>query len=273
MAILLPLSEYLAGRWRALALPGLLAVGLAAGSCQNTTEAVPDLGRDYYPVAVGNYWVYAVRDTIWSAATQANPHSTPRDSSYQLRETITETFTDAVGQSAYRLVRAKRANATAAWVNDSVFTLSVLPSALVLNRGNARTVELIFPPREGRTWNFNAFNNNYNDTMKAETRQFTVVGKPFITGGGNSTIPAVAYPVTLTTANTNAASEASQLRRVSYQQVYAQGIGLVFRRRVNFAFLNYTDTSSPGFPQVFPPGAYTSGFTRRETLIDYHLEK
>ncbi len=263
--------ENIAGRWRRLALPALLAVGLLASSCKETTEAVPETGRDYYPVAVGNYWVYAVRDTLWSTANINNQHSTPRDSTYQLRETITETFTDAAGQPAYRLVRAKRASASAAWVNDSIFTLSVLPSALVLNRGNSRTVELIFPPREGRTWNFNAFNNNYNDTMRAETRQFATVATPFTTGGGNSGLTAVTYPVTLTTANTNAGSETSQLRRVSYQQVYSKGIGLVFRRRVNFAFFNYTDTS-PGNPQVFPPGAYTSGFTRRETLIDYHLE-
>ena len=264
--------DTIASRWRGLVLPALLAAGLLTSSCKETTEAVPEMGRDYYPVALGNYWVYAVRDTIWSPANINNQRSTPRDSTYQLRETITETFTDAAGKPAYRLLRAKRANASAAWVNDSVFTLSVLPSALVLNRGNSRTVELIFPPKEGRTWNFNAFNNNYNDTIRAETRQVTVLAKPFTTGGGNSGITAVTYPVTLTTANTNAGAETSQLRRVSYQQVYAKGIGLVFRRRVNFAFFNYTDTSSPGFPQVFPPGAYTSGFTRRETLIDYHLE-
>ena len=272
MAISIGNFPHRAGRWQMLILPALLAGALATTSCQQTSEPVPDLGRSYYPVAVGNFWVYAVRDTIWSHASISNQHSTPRDSSYQLRETITETFTDAAGQPAYRMVRAKRSNASAAWVNDSVFTLSVLPSALVLNRGNTRTVELIFPPRAGRTWNFNAFNSNYNDTITAETRQFEAVGQPFSTGGGNSGLASVTYPSTLVTANTNAAAENSQLRRVSYQQVYAKGIGLVFRRRVNFAFFNYTDTNTPGFPQVFPPGAYTSAFSRRETLIDYHLE-
>ena len=147
-----------------LAIGAFLSVGALAG-CKNTTEALPDLGRGYYPLAVGNTWTYAVRDSVWSAANLASLTSIPMATSFQLRETITEVFADAAGQPAYRLVRARRAAATANWVDDSVFTISAAGSALILNRGNTRTVELIFPPRTGRSWNLNAFNNNYNDTI------------------------------------------------------------------------------------------------------------
>lgn len=257
-----------------------LRVGLAIGTflsaaalagCKNTTEAVPDLGRGYYPLAVGNVWTYAVRDSVWSVASQANPTSAATATSFQFRETIADIFTDAAGQPAYRLVRARRATATATWVDDSVFTISAIGSALLLNRGNTRTVELLFPPRSGRSWNLNAFNNNYNDTITAETRQYRAVGQPFTSGGGNTGLPALTYPNTVTTANTGMATESSLLRRVSYQQVYAQGVGPVYRRRDNVANFTYTSTTPP-YNQVFPPGAYTSGFTRRETLIDYQLK-
>jgi hypothetical protein len=253
-----------------LAMVILLSAAAVAG-CKNTTEAVPDLGRGYYPLAVGNTWTYAVRDSVWSAASVANPTSTPTPTTFQLRETIAGTFTDAAGQPAYRLVRARRATATANWVDDSVFTISTPGSALLLNRGNTRTVELVFPPRQGRSWNLNAFNNNYNDTITAETRQYSAVGQPFTTGGGNTGLPAVAYANTVTTANTGMATESSLLRHVSYQQVYAQGVGPVYRRRDNKAAFTYT-SQTPPYNQVFPPGAYTSGFTRRETLIDYQLK-
>ena len=243
----------------------------ALASCSNTTEAVPDPGRGYYPLAVGNTWTYAVRDSVWSIATPTTPTSQATTTLFQFRETISEVFTDAAGQPAYRLVRARRATATDAWVNDSVFTVSAPGSALILNWGNTRTVELVFPPRPGRSWNLNAFNNNYNDTITAETRQYSAVGQAFATGGGSTGLPAVAYANTVTTANTGMAAESSLLRRVSYQQVFAQGVGPVYRRRDNFASLSYT-SSAPPFNQIFPPGAYTSGFTRRETLLDYQLK-
>ncbi|MET4073164.1 hypothetical protein [Hymenobacter sp. UYCo722] len=253
-----------------LAIGTLLSAAALAG-CTNTTEAVPDPGRGYYPLAVGNTWTYAVRDSVWSVATLANPTSTPTPTSFQFRESITGLFTDAAGQQAYRLVRARRATATASWVDDSVFTISSPGSALILNRGNTRTVELVFPPRQGRSWNLNAFNSNYNDTITAETRQYSGVGQSFTTGGGNTGLPAVMYANTITTANTGMATESSLLRHVNYQQVYAQGVGPVYRRRDNKAAFTYTSLSPP-FNQIFPPGAYTSGFTRRETLIDYQLK-
>ena len=251
-----------------LVLSALLA---AAAGCTSTTEAVPDPGRGYYPLAVGNTWTYAVRDSVWSVATQAMPTSTPTGTSFQFRETIADVFTDAAGQPAYRLVRARRATAADSWVDDSVFTLSAAGSALVLNRGNARTVELIFPPRAGRSWNLNAFNNSYNDTITAETRQYSAVGQDFTTGGGATGLTATTYSNTITTANTGMATESSLLRRVSYQQVYAQGIGPVYRRRDNKAALTYTSPTPP-YNQIFPAGAYTSAFTRRETLISYQLK-
>ena len=241
------------------------------GGCKNTTEAVPDLGHGYYPLAVGNTWTYAVRDSVWSVANLATPTSTPAASSFQLRETIAEVLTDAAGQPTYRMVRARRANTTANWVDDSVFTISAPGSALILNRGNIRTVELIFPPRPGRSWNLNAFNNNYNDTITAETRQYSVVGQPFTTDGANTGLPPVTYAATISTANTVMATESSLLRRVSYQQVYAQGVGPVYRRRDNFAALTYT-SQTPPYNQIFPKDAYTSGFTRREMLIDFQLK-
>jgi len=264
-------SKTVVTRLRAGLTIGTLVAATALVGCKNTTEAVPDRGRGYYPLAIGNTWTYAVRDSVWSAANLATPTSTPTATTFQFRETIAEIFTDAAGQPAYRLVRARRATATDNWVDDSVFTISAPGSALVLNRTNTRTVELIFPPRAGRSWNLNAFNNNYNDTITAETRQYSAVGQPFTTGGGNTGLPPVAYLNTITTANTGMATESSLLRHVSYQQVYAQGVGPVYRRRDNKAAFTYTSPTPP-YNQVFPPNAYTSAFTRRETLIDYQLK-
>ena len=80
-----------------LAIGTLLGAAALAG-CQNATEAVPDPGRGYYPLAVGNTWTYAVRDSVWSVATVATPTSRATATSFQFRETISEVFTDAAAR-------------------------------------------------------------------------------------------------------------------------------------------------------------------------------
>ncbi len=247
-----------------LAIAALALAGAFAG-CKDKTEPAPETGIDYYPVAVGNYWTYAVADTTWSLASMGIT-SVARPSAYRFKETVTEVFTDAAGQKAYRLVRAKQVPPATTWTTDSVFVLSASAQSVIMNRNNTRTVELIFPVKDGRSWNFNAFNNNFNDTITAETRQYSRTGQPFTTGS-TPTTPAKAYPTTLTTMNTGAATENSLLKRISYQQVFAKNVGPVFRRRVYLAFYNYP----VGGNQVYPVNSYFSAFSRRETLIDYHV--
>ncbi|WP_157781093.1 hypothetical protein [Hymenobacter sedentarius] len=245
-----------------------VAVAMGCASCSTTTEPAPETGVDYYPVAVGNFWIYSVVDTTWSTASGQGSQlvaSVPTRTVYQFREKVTETFTDAAGKTAYRLVRSKLGPVGTTFQDDSVFVLSATPQSVVLNRNNARTLELIFPVREGRLWNLNGYNNNSNDTITAETRRYSLVGKPFTTAATAGT-PAKTYAATLTTTNTGTAAENSLVKRTGYQQVFAKGVGPVFRHR--FSFLPYTYVGSGG-NQVYPAGSYSVGFSRTETLIDY----
>ncbi|GAB3846794.1 hypothetical protein GCM10028822_07310 [Hymenobacter terrigena] len=248
---------------------GALAIGFA-GCKENTVEVLPDAGLSYYPVAVGNYWIYAVSDTTWSTASgqgsQVTP-SVPTASAFQFRETIASTFTDAAGKTAYRLVRSKRLTANDPWVDDSVFTLSPTAQSVILNRNNLRTLELIFPVREGRLWNFNAYNNNSADTVTAETRRYRRVGEPFSTTVGGTT---KAYPATVSTTNEGTAQEDDAYYVKTYQQVFAKGVGPVFRRKRRFSNFYYINNSTGG-SVVFVPKSYTFGYSRRETLIDYKV--
>ena len=247
---------------------GALAIGFV-GCKENTVEILPDAGLGYYPVAVGNYWIYAVADTTWSTATnqgsQVTP-SVPTASAFQFRETIAGSFTDAAGKTAYRLVRAKRLTPAAAWVDDSVFTLSPTAQSVILNRSNLRTLELIFPVREGRLWNFNAYNNNSEDTVTAETRRYRRAGEPFNTTVSGTT---KAYPATVTTTNEGTAQADDAYYVNTYQQVFAKGVGPVFRRKRRFS--NFYYISSNGGNVVFVPRSYTFGYSRRETLIEFKV--
>ncbi|MBD2721250.1 hypothetical protein [Hymenobacter armeniacus] len=246
-----------------------LAAGLPA--CKNEVDVTPQTDKAYYPVAVGNSWTYAVADTTWSEARLVNRvvvPSVPTVNAFKLRETITETFTDAAGNKAYRLVRAKMVPPSTAWVDDSVFVLTANDQFVALSRNNVRTVELVFPVKDEGTWNLNAFNNSAQDTVTNQTRQYTRVGQAYTTGGGATGLPGKAYSTTLTTNNTGTAAENSLIKRSGYQQVFAKGIGPVFRRRFNKSFFNYPDPNNTSV-QIYVDGSYFGARTRHETLIDY----
>ena len=247
---------------RSFALLSLSLLGVATG-CTESSVPAPDRGLDYYPVAANSFWIYAVADSTWSTASASNPTSTVQVANYQFRETITSSFTDAAGQTAYRLVRAKRLTPAAAWRDDSVFTIRTDAHGVVLTRNNLKTLELIFPVRDGRLWNFNAFNNNTNDTIQAETRRYRNVGEAFATKAG----PAPqTFANTVTTTNEGTAKFDDSYYVNTYQQVFAKAVGPVQRRRRRFS--NYFTTSITGI-NTFVRNAYFYGYSRTETLVDY----
>ena len=177
---------------------------------------------------------------------------------------MSEQFADAAGQPAYRLVRSRRASAAAAWVDDSVLVVQVLPRAVLQTAANQRTVELIYPPRAGKGWNKNAFTAS-PDTITSISRTYASAGGlPYTTApaGGQA---AKTYPATVTTLDIlSAADNDGRLRQGGYQQVYAEGVGRILRRRYSY----YTNITNPDGSQTITPGIIQMGASRRETLIE-----
>ena len=237
----------------------LSAAGALLAGCSNKDSAAPDIGNDYYPVEVGTYRAYQVADTLWNNAQATVP------ATYQVREAITGTYTDATGQPVYRVEHARRATAADAWVPDSTYALSVSVNAVVLNRGNKRTVEAVFPVRENYLWNFNAYQGfssiSAADTVNAQNRRYNRVGQALAVAvpGGS----ARSYAATASVEDDGLAAADNQCTLLGYRQVLARGVGPVLRRRVNLSF----QVPSTGTCARMAQGA-NSGAVHRETLID-----
>jgi len=233
----------------AAALTTLVGASLLNG-CRNET-VTPNPVADYYPLEVGTYRAYAVSDTTWSKGVATT-------TSYQLREGITEKFMDAAGQPAYRILRARRANGTAAWADDSVFVVQPLAQSISLTRDNVRSIELIYPIVASKTWRKYSFTTTRGDSVRAFD---PTVGKPFTTPGASPKT----YDLTATVRDVEPVALNDGLyRQAGYLQVFAQGAGPVLRRRYSYqtfiAQLNGSQTLTPGVRQV--------GFSRLEVLID-----
>ncbi|GAB2941601.1 hypothetical protein GCM10027048_02530 [Hymenobacter coalescens] len=232
---------------RRLSVPAARLWSLLAGlallaACENTSEAPQDLGKDYYPLAVGAERVFTVEDKVW-----VNNQATTTNS--QVREQLTETYRDAAGKLTYKLVRSSRATAAAAWRVDSVQTLTVNEQNLLLTRSNLRTVELIFPVRAGAEWDKHAFNDR--STRPDVSRRYQDVGGSF-TAGTRS------YENTVTTYD----EAQDNLYYLDVQrQVYAKGVGPVLREVRKLNYCQNPASCSIGTKYII------SGSEHRETLL------
>ena len=232
-----------------LALPVLLA------GCRHES-VVPNPVVDYFPVVVGTYRTYAVTDSVWANARVSV-------ASYQLRERVAEQFTDAAGQPAYRLVRSRRASAGAGWTDDSVLIVQPSARAVLLTQNNVRTVELIYPAQAGKGWNDSIFTASPDVPTSQKRFYGPGVGVPY-TLPALASQPAKTYPNTVATYKVFSAQDNDGLRRRSgYQQVYAEGVGLLVRRRYGYSL--YT-TNSDGTETLTPN--VQRGVAHREVLFE-----
>lgn len=233
-----------------LAAVALLGAGALLDGCRNES-VTPTPVVDYYPLEVGTYRTYAVSDTVWSkgVATPAN---------YQLREAVTEQYTDAAGQKAFRVLRARRVSSTDAWADDSVLVVQPQAQAILLTRDNVRTIELIYPLRAGKTWKKYAFTTVRTDSVRALDAS---VEQPFTTPG---TTPKTYAATAIARDQMPIEANDGLLRRGGYLQVFAQGVGPVLRRR--YAYETFYTTSNGA--SVVTPTIIQVGRSRLEVLID-----
>ncbi|OWP62277.1 hypothetical protein CDA63_14905 [Hymenobacter amundsenii] len=228
----------------------MLLAGLAG--CQNTTETPAPL-PDYYPLAANSYRIYDVADTTWR-------NDVPTASRFQFREQVAgEPTTDATGQQVYQVVRSRRAKAADAWRVDSVLTVTVAPLSVTEQFNNRRTVVLVQPAKEGKSWSFNAFNGL--DSVRAVTRFYQQVDQPFSIVRDGKTYR---YENTVTTANdfNNSLNSVNAAYIATQRTTFAAGVGPVYRVSRRF------DNDCSGAAGCRLPFFRRIGQSRSEVLIE-----
>ncbi len=130
------------------------------GCEEEITQPNPDLsGPGFYPLAIGNFWIYDV-ERIEIKALENDT------AIFQLREVITDTIVSALGDITYLLNRETRETENDPWSADSLWTVRNTGQSLVVTENNVPFVKLVFPVVEGQTWDGNTFNNKGNKSYR-----------------------------------------------------------------------------------------------------------
>ncbi|WP_125185411.1 hypothetical protein [Botryobacter ruber] len=193
-----------------------LVAGLWYGCAEKPVEPTPEaLGLNYYPLEVGNYRIYDVTNI----RIQNNVGDTTR---FQVRERVDTAYVDQANVTTYKIIRSVRPGEGSTWADDSVMLVTKSNNSIVEMKNNTRRIKLVFPVKNGKIWNADAFNSNevnYEEDRK-EKFKLTNVGEPVTIGGKT-------YDESLTVIQGRPTDNLINLD--DRKEVYVKDIGLVYR--------------------------------------------
>lgn len=169
--------------------------------------------KQYFSSLIGAYSIYDVHEVIYDDFT-----NTVDTFDYQVMEFNESHFRDNLDRDAIRVDRYRRPDDTTAWTYLNTWYAVVGSQMVERVEDNKRLVKLSFPISAEAAWNANSFNtdnaNNVfyvlmHDKYKLDNFKFDSVVSVESTSRINLTVERV------------------------FKEVYAKGIGLVFRHHVN----------------------------------------
>ena len=230
-------------------------------ACKKETEIlVTDQISDFSPLAVGKYITYKL-DTF-----KYLPFSTRNITvSYEVKHVVEELINDNLGRPAYRITRYIRKAAPQPWVPDNTFMAINTANSLEFIENNMRFVKLRLPIKDGYSWKGNTFIDTYS--FNSNVKYLDDWDYMYDSLNTSHTFGAIQIDSTLKVDQRdeiigNPADPNSYSEQNFGVEIYAKGIGLVYRRFLHTEF----QPATPGNPSAYDDKSY--GITL--TMIDHN---
>lgn len=195
----------------------VLPVLLGLVSCKDD-EVIPgkgDLYTSYFLLEQG-YWIEYDADSIVHLETDDIFYLDTAivNYSFQIREEIDSSFTDAEGQKAWRISRYRRENAAQPWTFMNLWTARLNNSSAQRVEDNIRFIRLSFPISGRTRWNGNAYNN-----FVPEEYSYEDIHAPYAMNG-------LAFDSSVKVMQNEFVSS---INRINKYEVYAKNVGMVHK--------------------------------------------
>lgn len=224
----------------------ILAITTFITSCKKETEILStEPINSYYPLSIGNSITYSIDST-----TYINFGTEKVVRSYLIKDVVDSMIIDNLGRNSYKIRRKLRSNAdTTIWDDISSYLVTQHDGRLELIQDNQRYLKLLEPIKDNFEWNGNSFINTISNPELQYLDQwryyYTDVGMPFTTNNVN-------FPETITIIQRNDVL-GDTLNKDNYfevnysKEVYAKGIGLIFKEFLHEAWQPKNAGSSTGY--------------------------
>jgi hypothetical protein len=207
-----------------------------------------DIGYDYYPLEIGRYIIYDEHDVIY------NPIKTI-DTVYQVKELIKDTIVEGT-ETKYLIYHFVKSVTDSIWPiqPDSVWTAVNTGNQLIREESNVEYIKLVFPVKEGKTWNGNAMNYLSQSTSSNQFYSMVNVNQPCTIS--LQSYPNQPYSVTNTTYNNTLKmiiiNQADSIVSKDIRfDIYAKGIGYIKKDYTTYFYVQ----DPAAAPQTIDHGA------------------
>ena len=231
---------------------GIIAV--LAISCESPPEPkVIDIGVQYFPMKVGMYHIYDVYDIQYKLGV-------PDTFQYELKTHVVDSFMALNGKYRYVIYRSTRESASDNWTYLDTWSAQVDNNEAVLTKGNISFVQLMFPVKQGLSWNGNKYNTVKYDLEEFDSYAISNVDTVFVNDHEKF--------INCITVVEEAETERIILYDVRYA-IYAPGVGLVYEESNQLNY--YCSDKKAGCPPA--PYNLDDGHLHKQSIKSYGLEK
>ncbi len=241
------------------ALAAFLAISIFT-SCedQSIMLAPTDFGYEYYPVEIGNFWIYQMDSVTVMSGGQVKLET----SSY-IKEEITGSFINLEGDTSHVLTISKSPDLNGSFNLTDTYTIEKTGSRVTRNEENLRFIKLFFPITEGDELDANLFDHRIKVNIGQQEIepylewQFKVLQEKVDRTFNNVLYEDLAY--------IQQAEYNTDLDIREAYEYYAPEIGLVRREHT----ILHSQCGTPCLDQPWLDKAQR-GYTLVQTLVDYN---
>ncbi len=240
-----------------------LVCGAAVGfsSCKKET-AVPSPDESaLFPLDLGHYVVYNV-DSVYYDDFQCLTSVFKM----QMRYTVADTFTDNEGRPSFRFDVHLRRTDSMPWQPHQTFYVINTGSRLELVQNNLRYIKLIFPVREGQTWDGNAFIPEADQDLQ----YFAGWKYRYTNVDQDMTVDDQSFTNTVTVEQTDEQLNDPGTQPCAYayktfsKEAYSSGVGLIYREITHWTYDPQCVNGTPTRPGCL------KGYSVRMRAIDHN---
>lgn len=211
----------------------ILSVGFCCvvicGACKKETEQYNTYTiNDFAPLAVGKYITYRLDSLVF-----LNFGAQEAIISYQVKHEVSAMIADNLGRPAFSITRYIRKKSTDTWVPDNTFMSVNTGKTLEFIENNMRFTKLQLPVKNGYSWKGNSFIDTYS--FNSEVRYLDDWDYSYDSLHATFTAGAITFDSTLKVDQRdeeigNPNDPASYSETNFGAEIYAKGIGLIYRR-------------------------------------------
>jgi hypothetical protein len=194
--------------------------------------------QNYFPTEIGNWVEYSV-DSVYHAENDNQNDDSVKYFHFEIREVIDSSFIDGAGKTLQVIKRYYRIDSASEWTFLNVWTQMLTSISAYRTENNISYHKLAFPIDEDITWNGNDANTDDEEMYSYE--YFHIPG----------TYQSLDFDSTLSVLQID---EDNFIEKIFKQEVYASGVGLVYKQVSNLGKVN---------------GIVVSGYEIRMEIKDY----